>query len=332
MSDALPICDLHCDLLLYLQHDSKRTANDLPARCALPQLDAGNVQTQVLALSTETCKGSVELVARQLAAYKQLPFRYPQQIQYAQTPQVAGCKKVLLAVENASGILEEGEKLQKAFERLAVFLLEGGPILYLSLTWNQENRWGGGSATNVGLKREGELLLEFLSETNIAIDLSHTSDALADDILNYIDKHRLRLIPIASHSNFRTICSVPRNLPDPIAKEIICRGGIIGLNFVRAFVGNTPADFLQQIEHGIKLGGENHLCFGADYFYEGDLTHSIAHLLPLYFPGFENASCYPKLVDLLRQQFSEKQCVGIAHQNFYNFCSKTSNACLSKRS
>ena len=71
--------------------------------------------------------------------------------------------------------------------------------------WNQENRFGGGNASDVGLKREGELFLEYLGGKGVAIDLAHPSDALAHDILNYIDKKSLKVTPIASHSNFRVI-------------------------------------------------------------------------------------------------------------------------------
>ena len=71
----------------------------------------------------------------------------------------------------------------------------------------------------------------------IAIDLSHTSDFLAHDILNYIDKMGLNVRTIASHSNFRKIAEVVRNLTDEIAKEILKRGGVIGFNLFKSFVG-----------------------------------------------------------------------------------------------
>jgi len=39
----------------------------------------------------------------------------------------------------------------------------------------------------------------------IPIDLSHTSDLLAEGILNHIDSQKLEIPVIASHSNFRAI-------------------------------------------------------------------------------------------------------------------------------
>jgi len=105
-----------------------------------------------------------------------------------------------------------------------------------------------------------------MSGENIAIDLSHTSDVLAQDILNFIDKRKLSLTPIASHSNFRVIAQVARNLPDEMAQEIIRRGGVIGLNFMRAFLGSQGIGNLnRQVEHASKLGVISHLCFGSDF-------------------------------------------------------------------
>ena len=158
-------------------------------------------------------------------------------------------------------------------------------ILYVSLTWNHENRFGGGNASQVGLKRDGELFLDYLSEQRVAIDLSHTSDALAHDILNYIDRKGLKLTPIASHSSFRSIKDCPHNLPDDLAREIIRRGGMIGINFVRHFIGDRPEDFLEHIHHGIALGAENSLSLGADFY--GGVEISI-HILPeRSFPIFQ---------------------------------------------
>jgi len=48
-------------------------------------------------------------------------------------------------------------------------------------------------------------------------------------------------------------------LPDELTKELIKRGAVIGLNFVRHFIGDNPEDFLEHIEHAFKLGAEDAL-------------------------------------------------------------------------
>lgn len=295
----IPIADLHCDLLSYLAEVPKRTLYDPESRCSMPLLKEGGVVFQTMAVFTETKAGSVECAERQISAFKSLPF------------ELDGA----LAIENASGILEEDEDFEKGLERLRGI----GPFLYISLTWNNENRFGGGNAAQIGLKRDGELLLEYLNGKGHCIDLSHTSDALAHDILNYIDKKSLDVIPIASHSNFRAITDVPRNLPDEIARELIRRKGLIGINFVRHFIGKTPSDFLRHIEHALSLGGEDRICFGADFFAALTIPAELDYLKPFFFSDFDNASCYPRLLELARPLFSEAQLEKIAYANFKEF-------------
>ena len=68
-------------------------------------------------------------------------------------------------------------------------------------------------------------------------------------------------------TNYRPIFDHPRNLRDDIAKEIINRQCLIGLNFVRAFVNNEHPEVLyEHINHGLELGGENAVAYGDDFF------------------------------------------------------------------
>lgn len=290
-----PIADLHCDLLSYLAESGKKTFYDPESRCSMPFLKEGGVAFQTMAVFTETRKGSVKWAEKQISLFKSLPFKLP----------------VALAIENASGILEEDEQLEKGLERLQNI----GPLLYISLTWNNENRFGGGNATRIGLKRDGEVLLDYLSGKNICIDFSHTSDALAYDILNHIEKRKLLIKPLASHSNFRSITDVPRNLPDEIAKEILRRQGMIGLNFVRHFIGRDPHDLIRHIEHALTLGAEDQICFGADFFAANTIPPELEYLKPFFFPDFDNASCYPRVLEMARSSIPEKQLEKIAYKN-----------------
>ncbi len=302
----IPCADLHCDLLLYLAGGPPRTPFDPAARCSLPFLKQGGVVFQTLAVYTETAPGSVPQAEKQISIYKQHVQEFPE-------------IRWMPAIENGSGVIEEGEKLESGLERLEKWHRELKNILYLSLTWNTENRLGGGNFSTVGLKRDGEIFLEKLAELGICIDFSHTSDALAHDILNYIDKKGLQLTPIASHSNFRTLCDMRRNLPDEIAKEIFKRGGVIGINFVRKFVGG---EFLPQlrrhIEHGIALGGERQLCFGADFFCTTDSPSK--DLEPYFVEGYDNSSCYQKVLREL--ELPEPFLEGLSLKNLFTFLSR----------
>lgn len=303
-----PIFDLHCDLLCYLANDPNRTAFDPGVRCSIPQLREGNVQFQVLPIFTTTEKGSAKLGLAQAEIYKKIAKELP-------------CK-TSLAIENASSMCEEDEPLRVGLERIEKL----GPLFYISLTWNFENRFGGGAHTDVGLKQDGKDLVRFLDNKNIAIDLSHTSDALAYDLLNYMEKNSLKVPVIASHSNFRSVTDMARNLPDELVKEVIARNGIIGMNFVRFFVGpDSPTYFAKQLEHGLKLGGENHLCLGADFFFGDDVPPDQRKSADVtWFPGYDNASCYSKVFQLWNEQLGLKDALlkKISHENLNHFTSK----------
>ena len=164
----------------------------------------------------------------------------------------------------------------------------------------------------------GGMLLQWMSGKKIAIDLSHTSDRLAEEILKAIEN--LDIVPIASHSNFRKVAEHPRNLPDHLAKEISARGGLMGLNFVRVFLGGRgPEDFIRQVEHADKLGLLDHLCFGADFFADHAMPPELQYLLPMFNPGFDQAGCYPQVIGLLEKHLSHGIVEKIAYKNLTEF-------------
>ncbi len=305
----MKIADLHCDLLSYLAEDASHTAHDPISRASIPLLKEGGVVFQTLAIFTKTRPDSVKDGVKQAEVFFNLSKKYP----------VFGSDiQTRVSIENASGFCDETEPLTKGLERLEGWLKKAGRIAYISLTWNDENRFGGGNATQVGLKKDGLQLLQWMSGKKIAIDLSHTSDRLAEEILKACEN--LDIIPIASHSNFRKIADHPRNLPDHLAKEIGARGGVIGLNFVRVFLGkHGPEDFLRQVEHADKLGLLDHLCFGADFFADQVLPPELHYLMPMFIPGFENASCYPKVIGLLEKHLPHAIVEKIAYKNLTEF-------------
>jgi microsomal dipeptidase-like Zn-dependent dipeptidase len=76
---------------------------------------------------------------------------------------------------------------------------------------------------------------------------------------------------------------------------------------VRHFLGvKGPEDVIFHIQHAQKLGIENHLCLGADFFGELDVKIEKAHLKPYFFEGFSTPACYPELRKILSSAFSEE--------------------------
>jgi membrane dipeptidase len=83
-----------------------------------------------------------------------------------------------------------------------------------------------------------------MAQMGMAIDLSHVSDQTARHVLQTV------AVPVmASHSNARKLCPVPRNLPDDLIRAIASRQGFIGVNFFPAFIKRRIFD---QIEDNFK--------------------------------------------------------------------------------
>lgn len=330
-----PIADLHCDLLYYLEGGSQRTCYDPESRCSVPQLRSGLVKFQTLAVFCETGVESVKKGMTQVGIYRQL--HEQQDGIFARFNEklndgfISHKIATFLAFEGASTFCYEDELLENGFKRLEHVINNIAHPLYISLTWNMENRFGGGASTKIGLKEDGRWFLQFLDRKKIAIDLSHASDLLAHDILNFIDKFGLDIPVMASHSNARSISNVPRNLSDELGREILRRRGIIGLNFYRNFVGPAPEEYFKKhLSHWIELGGESQICFGADFFFtKRNPTHIHKDKEDeSFFENYSNASCYPYFLENCRNHYgmTEKLLENLSHRNFLSFLKRIGRA------
>lgn len=317
-----PIIDTHCDLLFYLTQANADINKTEDLGCSLPYLKQGNVKLQVMAIFAPTQFNSHQLGIEQSEIFRDLNaqdnplYRFEKQhIQsLVSNPNIG----MLAAIENASAFCSENMPLAEGFNNLETILSNVGSLLYISFTHHLENRFGGGNYSSVGLKDDGKALIDYLDNKNIAIDLSYSSDALAYDVMNYMVKNNSHIPIIASHSNYRKILDHPRNLPDEIAQEIIHRKGLIGVNFVRAFVNpDKPETLIEHIACGIALGAENTICYGADFFYCKD--HPDQSRIPFYFKAHENAIAYQGINVTLEQQFGKKFCTKISHKNVSDF-------------
>jgi len=318
----IPIIDLHCDLPVYLLMNKEATPHSTEIGVGLPYLKKGNVALQTMAIFTAVEESSSSDALAQSELYRRLLTDYSDHFVQARPEfDVDGSEKVgiIASLESASGLCNEFEPLDNAFKNLETILDNVGRLFYISLTHHTENRFGGGNYSRAGLKSDGRELLDYMSGKQIAIDLSHTSDALAFDILNYTNMKGLDIPVIASHSNYREIWDHPRNLLTEVAKEIISRNGLIGVNFLRAFMNNDkPESMIDHINYGLSLaGGQDAICFGADFFFTGDFPNPERD--PYYFPQHEDASKYPEILSSLKNSLTEEQVDKLAYKNVTNF-------------
>ncbi len=308
--------DLHCDLLSYLASDSANSPHDSQSRCSIEQLRQGRVALQTLAIFSPTGPESTDFGRAQATCYRSLlrqeresfeALESPEQLAPALSTEDSNKTLVIAAIENGSVFSQEGERLQIGLDRLEAIESITGKLLYVGLTWKSANRFGGGNESQDGLTHDGRSLVECLVEKGIAIDLSHASHWLAGDILDFLYAKGLEPQLLASHSNFQAVRDIPRNLPDEIADEIIRRRGVIGMNFLRLFLQpESWHGLLANAKHALTLGGAGSLCFGADFFAESIIPNGQGLPAPdgYFLPDFANASCYPELLRLFREEAS----------------------------
>ena len=299
------VVDLHSDFLSYLTFSSQHTPFDDESRTSPQQLTTGGVHVLVTVCYSPTTSSSVRDGTAQMKEYHRLLhdhssfFLDPSSSMERQSGQVV----LIPAVENCSCFALEEEPLDHVFKRFQRSFSSVLP-LYASLTWNEENRFGGGSHTTVGLKEDGKALLDFLSGKVLAIDVSHASDQCARDIIEYIERKNLKFTLMASHSNFREVTDHVRNLPFDIASHIVRKGGVIGLTLVESFVGKNLSDFLRHIAYGIGHGFENHMALGGDFFSPTGMKQVWEKKNRYHFPGGDSAACYPSILSMIERHFS----------------------------
>jgi len=321
----LPIIDTHCDLLCYLAHapgaDPDHSA-EIP--CSLPLLQQGGVKLQCCAIYTGATPGSAASALRQAEVYRDLLVTHSDRVCQADARFLAGIEAearigLVAALESATGLVEADGPIADALTRLDELIALTGRIAYISLTHHTENRFGGGNfSEGVGLTDDGRRLLDHVAGRRIAIDLSHTSDLLAEGILQHIDRGALDIPVIATHSNFRAVWNHVRNLTDEFAKEIIHRKGLIGINFVRAFIDDDqPERIFEHIRYGFALGAGDQLCFGADFFDVRGIADPARH--PIYHANAADPTAYPALLEAMADTLSREQLEKLAWRNAQRF-------------
>ncbi len=326
------IADLHNDLLSFLVDHPSWSIQDPKSRSSYLQMRQGNIGFQALTVFSPTNSSAYQYGQKQLFALDNLLISHADKYRLWDTdaPMTESCDKpisIALVFENAHSLCEEKDSVESALLQLDSLQKKYSHIFYISLTWDLENRFGGGCGSNIGLKDDGKVLLEYLDQKKIAIDLSHASDPLIEDILNFLDKRSLNIPLIASHSNMRSIAPLERNLPDVFIKELIARKGLIGFNFFSPFIGSNVEKIYDHVEHLFSLGGKDALCLGSDFFHIASFPYLKKKygITEGFFPKFSDASCYPVFLAFLRTKnlFSEEFLRKIAHQNFKDFVERT---------
>ena len=186
------------------------------------------------------------------------------------------------------------------------------------LTWNEENALATGAKGNTarGLTNLGKKAVEKLLSKKMILDVSHLNEASFWDITQITEGP-----VIASHSNAKALCDVPRNLSDTQLFKLRDLHGVIGLN---AFEGFVHVEAQKQtidtlVQHAVyiaeKIGAE-HIGCGFDFF---DFFSPQFHISASpCVRGLENCSKVPVFLEKLEKAgFCKKEIEGICFKNFH---------------
>ena len=211
--------------------------------------------------------------------------------------------------ETPTGIIscEGGEMLEGSLERFHEFM-QRARLHMIALTWNFENEIGypANGGEKKGLKPFGFELVRAMDAAGVRADVSHLNEAGFWDLME-----RARLAPIATHSDCRWLCDVPRNLNKDQVRAIIERRGFIGINFYSDFLRQgeraTLDDVVRHIDAICEMGGEHVLGFGSDF--DG---------IESWPEGLGDPSGFPTLLNELRKRgYSEQTLADLAGLNMW---------------
>ncbi len=205
-----------------------------------------------------------------------------------------GRRIVLIGVENGFPIGEDIGNLRFFYDLGA---------RYLTITHNGFNQLADSCNPNGnipaskygGLSDFGKEAVREMNRLGIMIDLSHAAPETVSDVL------ALTKAPvIASHSGCRALCDVSRDLTDEQMHAISENGGTVQIVAYAGFLKKpgkdaTIMDFVDHIDHAVKIMGIDHVGIGSDFDGGGGI------------PGFEDPSdCMNVTVELLRRGYSDR--------------------------
>lgn len=182
-------------------------------------------------------------------------------------------------------------------------------VRLVGLAHGSDNELAGSSTGKKrgGLTDKGKRMARKAIEAGALLDVSHLSDAAFDDVAALSSE--LGVPFVATHSNARAVCKHPRNLKDTQLRAVAASGGVVGLNLHGPYVSDDPDPGLPaviaQVEHMLKVAGEDTLAIGSDY--DGGIQ-----------PPRElaDASTFPRLAAaLLRRGHSEARVRKIFSEN-----------------
>ena len=207
----------------------------------------------------------------------------------------------LFSVEGGGGLFADSPELE---------MLRAGGLCVIGMAWDtNELAASSWDKNDSGLSFLGKDFVRKCDALGIISDVSHLSDK------SFYELSEISSYPmIATHSNFREVCNSPRNLTKDMARAIVRRGGVIGLNLYPEFLkegGKADAsDIIRHVDYALENFGEDSLGFGFDI----DGTDG------LYPAGISTErSIHDQVIELLLSRYKKDTVEKIAGLNVLNF-------------
>ncbi len=221
----------------------------------------------------------------------------------------------LLGVEGLVGIGDDVDKIDMLYDY---------GIRHAGLTWNEQNPLATGVLGNPerGLTDAGRKAVRRIQDKHMLMDVSHANEKSFWDIMKVATEP-----VIASHSNCKVLCDVPRNLTDDQLRAIKDTGGVVGLNSFRLFVNPDKEKqnvefFAKHADHMINVMGIEHVGCGfdfIDYFDEDTRENWMERDEKVITDGIGDASEIPNLIQCFRKMgLTEEEIEKIAYKNYHN--------------
>ncbi|MEW9124048.1 MAG: dipeptidase [Thermotaleaceae bacterium] len=260
--------DFHCDTILHLMKDKENLGLKSNPFCVdIEKLRQSNSLAQFFALYVDyqdkegvmdTCLEMLDKFYMELEENRE---------------EIAIARNYIELMENnkkgklsAFLTIEEGGAVKGSLYHLRNFYRLG--VRLITLTWNYPNEIGFPNSypefQQKGLTEFGKEMIYEMNRLGMLIDVSHLSDGGFFDVAALSEKPF-----IASHSNARATTKHTRNLTDEMIRLLAEKGGVMGINFEKEFLGNEPMSRVEDMIHHIKhirdVGGIDVLAIGSDF-------------------------------------------------------------------
>ena len=252
-----------------------------------------------------------------------MPVRTAHDIRAAKAANRVG---ILLGWQNSSGI-------EDRLDFLPLFKDMG--LSVIQLTYNTQNLVGSGcwEDRDGGLSGFGKEVVEAMNRLGILIDLSHVGAKTSSDAIAH-SKRPCAYTHVAPYGAFNH----PRNKTDEQLREIVDRGGFVGVAtyppFMKTGAQTGLDDCVDLFEYMINVCGESQVGIGTDFTQGHDeaffdwLRHDKGYARRAnpgrgrapFVQGMETLADYPRLTQAMcRRGWSESRIRGVLGENWLRF-------------